>query len=103
MNQQHLDEEGFRSVREDMRRFFAEEDRLPTGVSVAGLVTVKMDARFRVDSVTIRSVELQPDELSRLEQALVEAINQAIQEVTRRNAERLMQAMTKPGTEPRDR
>jgi DNA-binding protein YbaB len=98
MNQLHLDEEGFRSVREDMRRFFAEEGHLPIEVSVAGLVTVKMDARFRVDSVAMRGVELQPDELSRLEQALVEAINQAIQEVTKRNAERLMQTMMKPGT-----
>ncbi len=97
MNQLHLDDEGFRTVREDMRRFFTEEGRPPIEVSVAGFVTVKMDARFRVDSVTIRGVELQPEELSRIEQALVEAINQAIQEVTNRNAERLMQAMTKPG------
>ncbi len=98
MNQLHLDEEGFRTVREDMRRFFAEEGRPPIEVEAAGLVTVKMDAHFRVNSVAIRGVELQPDELSRLEQALVEAINQAIQEVTNRNAERLMQAMTKPST-----
>lgn len=96
MNQPHLDEEGFRTVREDMLRFFAEKGHSPIEVSVAGLVTVKMDTRFRVSSVAIRGVELQPDELARLEQALVEAINQALQEVTNRNAERLMQAMTKP-------
>lgn len=98
MNQLHLDEEGFRHIREDMRRFFAEEGHPPIEVSVADFVTVKMSARFRVDSVTIRGVELDPNELSRLEQALVEAINQAIEEVTKRNAERLIQTMTQSET-----
>jgi DNA-binding protein YbaB len=98
MNQLHLDEEGFRTIREDMRRFFAEEGHSPIEVTVADIVTIKMSARFRVDSVAIRGVGIDPDELSRLEQALVEAINQAIEEVTRRNAERLIQTMTKSET-----
>jgi hypothetical protein len=92
-HQPHLDESTFPVVREEMLRFFADDGYPPVEVSQADLVSVVMDARFQVRAISLYGVKLGPDETVRLEQALVTAINQAIGEVTTRNAERLTRAL----------
>lgn len=79
-------------VRDEMLRFFAEDDRPPIEVSESGLVTVTMDARFQVRAVSLYGAWAGA-EARVLEGAIVVAINKAIAEVTRRNAERLSLAV----------
>lgn len=78
-------------VRDEMLRFFAEDDRPPIEVSEAGLVSVTMDARFQVRAVSLYGAWTADAPV--LEGAIVVAINKAIAEVTRRNAERLSLAV----------
>ena len=95
MNPHQPDEKTLQKIQQDMLRSFAEEGYPPIEVSADGLVSVTMADRFQVSSVTLHSVKLEPDETVRLEQALVTAINNAIQEVAKRNAERLAQFIDK--------
>lgn len=50
-------------------------------VSTEELVSIKMDARFQVTQVTIRSARLEPHELAALEQAILSSVNNAFQQV----------------------
>lgn len=78
-------------IRDEMLRFFAEDDCTPIEVSEAGLVSVTMDARFQVRAVSLYGAWTADAPV--LEGAIVDAINKAIAEVTRRSAERLSLAV----------
>jgi DNA-binding protein YbaB len=82
-----------RFVRDEMLRSFAQDTYPPIEVSEADLVSVVMDARFQVRTITIHCAQIGRAEATRLEHALVSAINQAISDVTRRNAQRLTRAL----------
>lgn len=62
----------------------------PTLETSAGeLVSLTMDSRFRVTQVTIRGVGLDSQQLAPLEQATHSCVNSAVEQVARRNGERL--------------
>jgi hypothetical protein len=88
----HFDTSALPLVREEMLRFFAEDSYPPIEVSEADVVSVTMDARFQVRTVSLYGMQSSED-VARLEQAIVVAMNKAIGEVTRRNAERLALAL----------
>jgi DNA-binding protein YbaB len=89
--QPHLDERTMQFVRDEMLR--SEEGSPLIEVSEAGLVSVVMDSRFQVRAISLYSVQIGTPETARLEQALVTAINQAMVEVIKREAERLTRAL----------
>lgn len=97
MDRQPLDEGDFQTIRDEMLRYFAEDGYLPVEASADELVSVVMDARFQLQSVSIQGVRIEPEERQALEQAIVKAVNELLQEISRRNAERLTQAMDEAG------
>jgi DNA-binding protein YbaB len=84
---------------------FAEPGFEPVTVTVADLVTVRMDARYQVVEVSLHgSAESgeggDPTEAgSQVEAALKEAFNQAVRQVMERNAARLSALMAQGSSE----
>jgi DNA-binding protein YbaB len=82
---------------------FGESDFEPVSVTIADLVTVRMDARYQVVEVTLhRSGDgggggAERD--SQLETALREAFNEALRQVMGRNAARLSALMAQGSSE----
>ena len=70
----------------ELLALFAEPGFEPVTVTIAGLVTVRMDARFQVLEVSLQGRDVEP---RRVEAALREAFNEALRQVTQRNATRL--------------
>ncbi len=89
MERRRLDGATLHRIAQGMARQFAEDADPPVETHSGEIVSVRMDAGFRVTSVTIRGITMGSEDSRRLEGAVVEAVNGAIQEVARRNAERL--------------
>jgi DNA-binding protein YbaB len=81
-------------VSPEVLAMFAESGFDPISVAVAGLATVRMDARFQVVEV---SLEDRAAERKQVEVALREAFNEALRQVARRNSARLSELMTTEG------
>jgi hypothetical protein len=102
--QQDKNENTFRKIRVELPELFTKNAYPPLEVSTDGLltlkelITIKIDSLFQVSSLTIQGVDLKPEVVNLLEQALVKAINKAFQEVAKRNAERLVQSIGKSVT-----
>jgi DNA-binding protein YbaB len=88
-----LDDSTMQFVRDEMLRSFAEDGYPPIEVSEADLVSVVMDARFQVRTITLTGVPIGTEEVARLERALVTAMNRANHEVIRHSADRLSRAL----------
>jgi DNA-binding protein YbaB len=95
MAQSDTTELTFNNLRAKLPQLVAKDAFPPFAVAVDGIVSIEIDALFNVNSVTIQGVGLQPDQATRLQQALVKAINQASQEVAKRNAARILQSIVK--------
>jgi DNA-binding protein YbaB len=80
-------------IQEQMLSQLSEDEFAPAESSAEGLVTVKIDAHFQLRSVAISEKLLSNDDAAQLEQALITAMNAAIQEVARRNGERFAQLL----------
>jgi DNA-binding protein YbaB len=89
MDGHRMDGAALHRLVQGMAQQLAQDADPPVETHAGELVSVRMDGRFRLLSVTIRAVKTGSDEARRLEGAVVEAVNSAIQEVARRNAERL--------------
>jgi DNA-binding protein YbaB len=97
MSQDNATEVTFESLRAKLPQLLAKDASPPVTISVDGIVAIEVDAQFNVNSVAIQGIGLQPDQTTRLQQALVKAINQANQEVAKRNAARIMQSIGTAG------
>jgi DNA-binding protein YbaB len=73
---------------------FAEPGFEPVTVTIADLVTVRMDARFEVVEVSLPGRDVEPRQV---EAALREAFNVALRQVTQRNAARLSELTARDG------
>jgi DNA-binding protein YbaB len=93
----HLNESAMQFVRDEMKRSFA-RDYPPIEVSEADLVSVVMDERFQVHAISLRNTAIGTKEAAKIEQALLNAFNKAVAEVTKRSAERLTRAIEEAGT-----
>lgn len=87
MDRHGLDEDALRSIGEEVLGLLAQEDGLSVQTSADGLVSVVMNARFELGSLTLDNVELGLEEKARLEQALTTAINDAIRMVAHHHEE----------------
>jgi hypothetical protein len=76
---------------------FAEPGFDPVSVTIADLVTVRMDAHFHVVEVSVKN---RGAENAQIEAALREAFNEALRQVTQRNAERLSELMAREEKRP---
>jgi DNA-binding protein YbaB len=84
----------FARVQKEMLEYFARDGFELVEVTAGNLVTLEMDARFQVRSVTIQDIKLPVEEINRLQEAVLKAFNDATGEVTRLNADRLRQAIS---------
>jgi DNA-binding protein YbaB len=89
MERRPLDEPTLFKIVHGMIRQLAAGQDVPVETQAGEMVSVQMDGQYRVTSVSIRGLELESAEIARLEAAVIEAVNGAIQEVAKRNAERL--------------
>ena len=81
-------------VSPEVLAMFAETGFEPVSVTIAGLVTIRMDARFQVVEV---SVQDRGAERKQVEVALREAFNEALRQVAQRNSDRLSELMRTEG------
>jgi len=77
----------------DLLEIFESPDEPPVEATADDLVSLIMDSRLRVRAVSIRGVDLAADDTARLEQAIATAVDQAVQEVIKRNSARLIQGV----------
>jgi hypothetical protein len=77
---------------EQLLAVFREPRFEPVTVTIADLVTVRMDARYQVVEVALHGPS---DESGQVEAALREAFNEAVRQVMERNAARLSTLMAK--------
>lgn len=96
MTDEHLNEATLRTIQSNMLEYVAGGDAAPVETSADDIVSVKMSAHFKVESITLRSEGLGPDTAARLEGALITAINAAIDQTSRRASDRLRQLMPEP-------
>ncbi len=82
----------FSKLRGELPQIFSKGAFPPIQISLNG-VTIVIDPLFQVSSVKLQGVPLDPAQLSRLEESLLKAINQANQEVARRALARLTQSI----------
>lgn len=94
MQQNYKGNPDFDRVQKEMLEYFTRDGFEPVEVSVNNLVTLKMDARFQVRSVTIQGIKLPVEEITLLQEAILKAFNDATGEVTRLNADRLKKAIS---------
>lgn len=78
----------------DLLETFDAKDAPPVEASsVDGLVTISLDARYRVQGVSVRGLDLASADAARLEAALSTALDEAVREVSARNMSRLIQGL----------
>jgi DNA-binding protein YbaB len=76
---------------------FAKEQMAPVIGASSDLVEIEMDSGYQVVDVRIRVTGLaEADDVRRVESALVEAFNDAVQQMLRRNAERFAALQDRP-------
>jgi len=85
------------AIQRDLTGSMADDADLATEVSADGLVTIQMDARFSVTQVSITGTSLSTKDLTDLEHATRSCVNSAIQEVARRNGDRLAESVQRLG------
>jgi hypothetical protein len=90
MEHQHVKERPHRGRVSDLLEIFDAPGEPPVEATVDNLVSLIMDAKFRVRAVFIRGIDLPPGDAARLEQAVATAVDRAVQEVIRRNSARLI-------------
>ena len=93
MERPDLKESDLHRVVQGMIQEFTKNADAPVETNADELVSVRMDSRYQVLSVSIRGIEIDAEYLSRLETAIALAVNDAIQEVVRINSERLNSLM----------
>ena len=71
MQQRPLDEQMLRRVRDDMCKYFTEEESALIKASADELVSVSVDTHFQLRSVSIQRIGLDDVERERLEGALL--------------------------------
>ncbi len=81
---------------EEALRVLARESFAPVRYEADGLAAATVDARFRVVSVELPGAGVDDEARAALEHAVVTALNEAFQEVGRRNAKLLVQT-ARPG------
>jgi hypothetical protein len=74
----------------DLLEIFETPDEPPVEATADDLVSLVMDSQFRVRAVSIHGIDLAADDTARLEQAIATAVDQAFQEVIKRNSARLI-------------
>lgn len=80
-------------VSETVLREFAEANFPPIEIQANGMMTIAMDARYQVTMVSLQNVDMEPSLARRLEQAIQEAVNDAVLEVCKRKGEQLIAAL----------
>jgi DNA-binding protein YbaB len=81
------------AVQTDLLRTVGRDVGDPTMVSTDALVTLKMDTNFTVTAVSLTLPDMNSDKRDALEAAVLDAVNAAIREVTRRNTELLTESI----------
>ena len=79
------------NLRKDLLAAFEGEGLVPVTASAEGMVTVSVDARCQLTSISLQGTDLDSDRRERLERAVLTAVNDGIQQVAIRHAERLNQ------------
>jgi hypothetical protein len=77
----------------DLLETFDAPGEPPVEATADDLVSLIMDARFRVRAVFIRGIDLPPGDTARLEHAVATAVDRAVQQVVRRNSARLIEGL----------
>lgn len=90
MDHRHAQQRPRRGRIADLLEIFEPADEPPVETTADDLVSVVMDSRFRVRTVTITGVDLAADDVERLERAIASAVDEAFQEVIKRNSARLI-------------
>lgn len=94
MTEQRLDDDAIQKI----VRIAADPKHHPITASADGMVSVTVGTNLQVTSVIIQHAQLEDNERSRLEKAIVTAMNDAVQQVSKRYVDSLHQVVRKPGT-----
>ena len=82
------------TIREAVLREFVQTSFSPIETNAGdGIVTIAMDARFQVTKVSLQDVDMDSQLLTRVEQAILKAVNDAFIEVSKRHSEKLIAAV----------
>lgn len=81
------------AIQADLLKTAAENGDDPIEVSTHGPVSLKMDRNFTVTAVSIRGADMGREQRVALETAMLECMNDAIVEVTRRNTDFLARSI----------
>jgi hypothetical protein len=93
MEHEHVKTRAHRGRVADLLESFDAPGEPPVEATADDLVSLIMDARFRIRAVFIRGIALPPGDTARLEQAVATAVDRAVQEVVRRNSARLIERL----------
>ena len=90
MEHQHERTRPRRGRAADLLEIFDAPGEPPVEATADDMVSLIMDNRLRVRAVFIRGIELPANDSARLEQAIANAVDKAVQEVIKRSSARLI-------------